>query len=270
MLNKINTQKEDNGFVTEGSSKYYYDNDTGEMHIGWLNYQNEDYYFNKDGKMVNSWNVIDGRLYYFDENGALVDNMEGYSFNQIQNSEDKPYLIANSGFLELAGKKYYSSGDNTFTTGWLHLDDKWYYFDETGKMLKEDWYQIANAPRTDQYWYYFDENGVMLRGWQKLDDKWYYLNDSGRMLKGWQQLEYNGADHWYYFSTAGVMANTGWKNIDYEWYYFFPGGTRATDWEQIDNKWYYFGSSGKMVSSTCMTISGTNYCFNSSGACTNC
>ena len=108
----------------------------------------------------------------------------------------------------------------------------------------------------------------MLKGWQKIGDYWYYLNDQGRMLKGWQQLDYNDVTNWFYFSSAGVMSNTGWKRIDYEWYYFFPGGTMATGWQQIDNKWYYLGSNGKMVSSKCITISGGNYCFNSSGVCT--
>ena len=88
------------------------------------------------------------------------------------------------------------------------------------------------------------------------------------MLKGWQQLEYNGTNQWYYFTPAGIMSNTGWKRIDYEWYYFFPGGAMATEWQQIDSKWYYLGSNGKMVSGKCITISGSNYCFNSSGVCT--
>ena len=307
MLNDMESKKA-TGFRTEGNSKYYYDAVSGEMHIGWLEYQNNDYYFNSDGKMLTSWNVIDGRAYYFDDDGVLLSALEGYEFNT--NQGEKPYLLADTGWVELDDRKYYCTGDNTFAVGWLNLNDDYYYLDETGKMLSGNWYAVINKPRTNQYWYYFDQNGLMLKGWQKIGDYWYYMNADGRMLKGWQKLDYNNVESWFYFSPAGVMSNTGWKQIDYEWYYFNPGGTMATGWlqlgdywyylgtsgkmvigwekingywyyfhaggtmatgwEKINNTWYYFNSSGRMLSDTCEVINSTNYCFSSSGACTNC
>ena len=40
----------------------------------------------------------------------------------------------------------------------------------------------------------------------------------------------------------------------------------TNDWIQ-DGSWYYLGSNGAMVKNTTMTIDGTSYTFNSSGAC---
>ena len=143
MLADIDSQKI-SGFVTEENNKYYFDSDTGEMHIGWLTNDGNQYYFDKDGKMLVSWNVINGYLYYFDQNGILKHNLDAYSFS------DEHYLLTNGGWLEFDNKKYYSTGNNTFITGWNQLDDNWYYFDATGKMLTGR-QSIANSPRTNQY-----------------------------------------------------------------------------------------------------------------------
>lgn len=270
LLNDVKT-----GWVTSGSKTYYYDNE-GVMKTGWLELSDEPvsthngkFYFNKNGIMLKSWNVIDGYMYYFDENGILQYELDGYSFNA------SGQLIADSGWLELNNNKYYSTGNNKFVVyitvdsdnnGWKKIGDNYYYFDDTGKM-QTGWQLLLDKYDNKYYqnWYYFTDEGVMLTGWQQLSGSWYYFSSGGKMQIGWQKV----GDYWYYLYGSGKMA-TGWQQIDYDWYYFFSGGTMATEWEEIDDKWYYFGTNGKMYYSKCETINSTNYCFNSSGACTNC
>lgn len=43
----------------------------------------------------------------------------------------------------------------TTSSGWLNLNDKWYYTDSTGAMAV-GWYQISPSE-----WYYFYEDGSM-------------------------------------------------------------------------------------------------------------
>lgn len=52
------------------------------------------------------------------------------------------------------------------------IENKWYYFKNTGAMAV-GWIYI------DGSWYYTNSNGEMQTGWLKIDEKTYYL--SGRL-----------------------------------------------------------------------------------------
>jgi glucan-binding YG repeat protein len=58
---------------------------------------------------------------------------------------------------------------------YLDDDGKWYWFDGSGVMVHDTWYQYNGA------WYYLGSDGAMCTGLQTVDGKWYYLSEDGRM-----------------------------------------------------------------------------------------
>nr|MCR5213704.1 hypothetical protein [Eubacterium sp.] len=73
---------------------------------------------------------------------------------------------------------------------WQKIDSTWYYFDESGYMLSDQW----------QDGYYLDANGaysyIGLGMWHKDSNGWYYKDNYGWSPKDcWQKI--NG--EWYYF-----------------------------------------------------------------------
>ena len=68
----------------------------------------------------------------------------------------------------------------------------------------------------------------------------------------------------------GVTSTSGeWLKINNtEWVLFSNGKVLHDDWYQdSDGKWYYLDSMGVYIHGRCATISGEEFCFNSSGAC---
>lgn len=128
------------------------------------------------------------------------------------------------GWIQSGDTWYYKYPDGTYQkNSWAKINEKWYLFDNDGKMLR-GWQQRNGI------YYYLDNSGAMVVGWLKDGDKWYYLNSNpgaqeGAMCVGWIQV--NGLI--YYMNTSGAMVE-GWQQVDGNWYYFYPGsGNRAVN-----------------------------------------
>lgn len=200
------------GWVQEGNNWAYYNAAGNRQYNVWQ--QGNDglwRYINGNGVMaVDTW--VDGDDYYVDANGIMVAG----KWLQVTNA-DNP-----SGY-------------------------DWYYFNSTGKCIKERWEQINGS------WYYFDSNGVMQTGWI-LDDM-YYCDESGVMQTGWQKLyrpdedyheeEQNGpfdtsdddGRYWFYFGTNGKKVvpnddddNFKQKRINGVYYCLAEDGAMQTGW----------------------------------------
>ncbi len=177
------------------------------------------------------------------------------------------------GWIKQGSEWKYRFPSGAFKTGgWERINDKWYYFDDAGIMIK-GWKTIGG------FQYYFHENGEMALGWAKVNNQWYYFrpekegsypegsmfspgwrviagyyyyfNQDGSVFTGW--LKDN--DKWYYLNTLdnslqGAMF-TGWIRRDEKTYFTDSNGEMVEGWYQIDGLWYYFRpGSGEMAFNT--------------------
>lgn len=63
------------GFRTVFGKRYYYDPQTGNIQLGWVEYMDKMYYVTlSEGKLVNQHRTIDGKRYWFDSYGVAVES----------------------------------------------------------------------------------------------------------------------------------------------------------------------------------------------------
>ena len=99
------------------------------------------------------------------------------------------------------------------------IDGTWYYFDNSGYMLSEQW-----KKHKDGKWYWFDKSGAMATGWKKIAEKWYYFDKDGAMVKGWVKYY----DKWYYLDAQnGDMKSDCFVKYNDGWYLLLPDGRMA-------------------------------------------
>lgn len=166
-------------------------------------------------------------------------NEKDYGKNSDWVTSDEFYLDASSA----PGKT--PSNQQGYTVGWSKIDNTWYYRFPDGSLKMNGWEYIGDK------WYLFDNEGKMLTGWQKADGEIYLLLPSGQMTTGWQLS--NGK--WYYLNTLspqGKMLNNTWLHTsDGKYYYLGGDGAMCERWTQIGENWYYFyPGTGYMASDT--------------------
>ena len=195
-LIKVNEQNR-RGWYHDSNYNWYYYNENGELYRGWLILPEGKYYLGSDGIMKKGWYEESGKKYYFNEYGAAI-------VGQTVIISGEEYTFDKNGVLQIR-------------VGWFKDKDKdkWYYYDENGKIHK-GWLNLLEGK------FYFDENGEMQTYWKQIQDKWYYFGPDGKQVKGW--LKSN--DIRYYFKEDGSAA-IGWNNIDGNDYYFYEGCNMA-------------------------------------------
>lgn len=207
-----------------------------------------------------------------DEAGTLAE-ITGVVNKTVPYYNEKGY-----GWKKTGGEWTYVKEDGTLQVNWLlDADDKYYFFDEDGVMLK-------GFIRWKNQSYYMNPDGSMQEGWFKYEDGVYYLRPgNGDMFVGVQTVD--GVT--YDFGTDGralglteiptdktaaadvtlsglnedetvkkdepqsVMYDVmgyGWKqNPDSTWSYYNKDGSLAKNWLFDETNHYYFmGSDGKM------------------------
>ena len=138
-----------------------------------------------------------------------------------------------------------STNQPGYNVGWNKSGDTWYFRFPDGSLKTSGWEYISDK------WYLFDDAGRMLTGWQKVDGEYYYMNEYGHMTMGWQQS--NGK--WYYLNAdvprGKMLSNTWLHSSDGKYYYLDSNGGMCEKWTQISGKWYYFyPGSGYMATNT--------------------
>lgn len=177
-----------NGWVTEGSRKYYYENNV----------------------KVTGWKRIDGKCYYFSRaNGAMYRNKLRKSATSLF-FLDKNGVRVNNQFVTQSGKKYYFGYNGMAYTGMKKIGSRYYYFNPKTFELRTNYKYIDSSGNI----YYFDKNGIRVQnkfysitvGKQKLT---YYFDRNGKAYKGWHTIK--GKKYYFYNGTgakAGVRAQS--------------------------------------------------------------
>lgn len=221
-----------NGFIEEEGNLYYYENDNkviGEKEIDGSNYyfdENgilqkniflEKKYFKEDGKQVLGFYDIDNKTYYFEKDGYVIGNKKVedniYYFSE-EGVMQKDIVIENCyydetgklyvGFKEIDGNTFYFTKEG-ISKGITEIDDKKYYFDEEGHLIKSSFYDK----------YYLDEDGVIVTGQREIGGRTYIFNENGEIQNGFQVVDGNT-----YFLDEYMNPLKGLQLIDNTRYYF--------------------------------------------------
>lgn len=129
------------------------------------------YYENENGEIAVGFTEIDGVNYYFGEDGYL-------QTGKFYVKEENAYYYADKdGVIQtgvIATKKSFYVADDTgkIQTGFIDYENARYYFNEKADLVK-GWL------KADGNWYYADDDGVIMTGFIMLDGYRYYLGDDG-------------------------------------------------------------------------------------------
>lgn len=186
-----------------------------------------------------------------------------------------------AGWEEVDGKKKYRTPEGSFVTNsWIRVDEKTYYMDENGYMLKDTItpdgiYVNPQGEKTSYFpgwvqdekgWRYVMKNGYYAAStWVEDNGKHYYFDMAAYMET--DKMTPDG----YYVGPDGVwdgQASTivneknlgpgadslnqqaeGWEAVGEDWKYRLEDGSYVTSaWKQTaDGKWYYFNENSLMV-----------------------
>ncbi|MBQ2054480.1 MAG: hypothetical protein II492_05765, partial [Eubacterium sp.] len=149
--------------------------------------------------------------------------------------------------------------DNTVwrpVSQWQKIDNLWYYFDEDGFMVSNEWrdgyylggdgalrYEATGSWHGNSTgWWFEDTSGwYPYSQWQKINGKWYYFDSTGYMCSSeWRDgcwLSSSGA--WEYEAIGSWKGNdSGW------WFEDTTGWYPYSQWQKINGVWYWFDASG--------------------------
>ena len=265
------------------NGEWYYYEDDGTKHIGWLYSSKVWYYFDYEGVMAHDRLIVDdsGDAYYFSSSGSYVKKKWVKSDYIVGDDGNKYYSY------------YYFGSNGKAVSGWKKIDKKWYYFDAaspsatltygsyeidgtryvfttSGALASGGWVKVPEKDDNGNYHYYYTTSGgVAVTGWKQVGSKWYYMAKTnkfvsiGYRLTGRQTID----GKVYIFGNDGAMM-TGWyKDPDTgKWCYLKKDGTFAVSEFVTDGgKKYYFNSKGVMVTGK-VTINDNVYWFEASGA----
>ena len=190
----------------------------------------------------------DGKVYYV-ENGQLTKGWKSINAKSEDSKEGthKVWIYVSqtgevqTGWVQDNGSWYYLSeltgeqkGIGLMQKGFIELNKTFYYFDESGAMKENQWFQ------TTEGWYYADKSGAVKVGeWFQIGNKWYAASKNGTILTN-VFLPYK--DEYYHFNESGVMSENEWFEVDGNWYYADKSGVILRNTTTPDG--YYVNAYG--------------------------
>ncbi|MFH7309036.1 glycoside hydrolase family 70 protein [Weissella paramesenteroides] len=246
-------------------------------------------YYGKTGSAVKSKYVIDlsGAAYYFDVNGNMVadrmmiiDGHTQYFFTGGSQAKDR-FLIGADGNLRYFdqgsgnmvtnrfavnqnGDWFYFNGDGIALKGWQTIAGKTYFFDETGKQLKDafipngdtitylngtDGNKVVNdLIHSHDHWYLADNNGNLVSGFKTFNGKSYHFDEVTHAMTTNTRVQDSNNNTVYYYNANGEQVSNTWvQNDDSTWSYFGNDGGMLTGLQTVNGQTVYFDADGRQV-----------------------
>ena len=190
----------------------------------------------------------DGKVYYV-ENGQLTKGWKSINAKSEDSKEGthKVWIYVSqtgevqTGWVQDNGSWYYLSeltgeqkGIGLMQKGFIELNKTFYYFDESGAMKENQWFQ------TTEGWYYADKSGaVKVDEWFQVGNKWYVASGKGTILTN---VFITYQDEVYHFNTSGEMAANEWFEVNGGWFYASKSGAILRNTTTPDG--YYVNANG--------------------------
>ena len=190
----------------------------------------------------------DGKVYYV-ENGQLTKGWKSINAKSEDSKEGthKVWIYVSqtgevqTGWVQDNGSWYYLSeltgeqkGIGLMQKGFLEVNKTFYYFDESGAMKENQWFQ------TTEGWYYADKSGaVKVDEWFQVGNKWYVASGKGTILTN---VFITYQDEVYHFNESGVMAENEWFEAEGYWFYADKSGAILRNTTTPDG--YYVNANG--------------------------
>ena len=190
----------------------------------------------------------DGKVYYV-ENGQLTKGWKSINAKSEDSKEGthKVWIYVSqtgevqTGWVQDNGSWYYLSeltgeqkGIGLMQKGFLEVNKTFYYFDESGAMKENQWFQ------TTEGWYYADKSGaVKVDEWFQVGNKWYIASGKGTILTN---VFITYQDEVYHFNESGVMAENEWFEAEGYWFYADKSGAILRNTTTPDG--YYVNANG--------------------------
>ena len=190
----------------------------------------------------------DGKVYYV-ENGQLTKGWKSINAKSEDSKEGthKVWIYVSqtgevqTGWVQDNGSWYYLSeltgeqkGIGLMQKGFIELNKTFYYFDESGAMKENQWFQ------TTEGWYYADKSGAVKVGeWFQVGNKWYAASNNGTIFTN---VFRPYKDEYYHFNESGIMSENEWFEVDGNWYYADKSGVILRNTRTPDG--YYVNAYG--------------------------
>ena len=222
------------GICTIDGNNYMF-RDGGTLYVNrWVKLGNDKRYVDENGIILTGFQKLDGGLYYLDPNNQGI-AMTGGTDWPIREIAGKYYAVKDTGLIFTDGWKKYGSGkklkyryfakDGVMQTGWFtDKDGSKYYLETSGDSIG---YRATGITKVDSTVYNFGNSGKMIKNsWYnksksgKDADSWMYFGKNGKRVSGFQTI---GKDRFYFDKKTGCRV-TGLQKIGSKYYDFTPGG----------------------------------------------
>lgn len=147
---------------------------------GWQNTKAGRVYYKNGKKVKSSYLVSGGYVYYLKKNGVMIKNKTS----------------------KIKGKKvkFNKKGHVTSFRGKTKVNDSWYYFTKSGKMVRN------KAVKGTKYVYHYSKSGKLKSALSSLKSKKYYIDATS--AKPRTNFMYKSGSKWYYFDDKGLGSNS--------------------------------------------------------------
>ena len=242
------------------------------------------------------WSSINKNIYYSDENGEIskgIKEIKGskYYFNAKGHLQRNKIIVTNKAYYNIANdgvmtsptnkwatinnKKYYNDNNGKLLKGGIaKIGDKSYYFNNKGvlspnkKLLANDKYYLVDrngiATNRKNAWfsmrgktYRSDENGKLVKGAKTINNNTYVFESNGVMIQNRPAIS---AGKYYKIDNRGVasVVKNSWVELDGKKYHTNANGYVKSGVWKIDNEYYYFTQNGLTPNKT-ITQKGVVY-----------